>query len=237
MAGCPGLPQARLIDRVWHAICFSGKVADTGEAVEDRLAVPRISSKGMAMIAIPVLRSRVAPVLNWCSRVKIFPREPSPDGFSQELVLPHLEAAQRLKVLRDQGVNTLICGALSTDLLFYAQELGLTIISGVAGEVEEVVSSYWQNSLDQPRFRLPGCRGTRRYRRGWRRGSAGPCKGEAEAQGVGTSKNRRDGARAAGLGPGGSCVCQACGFQVPHEQGIPCIQVRCPRCGQPMDRT
>ncbi len=185
------------------------------------------------MLAIPVLRARVAPVLNWCSRIQIFPEEPSAEGFSQELILPHLEAAQRLKVLQEQGVSTLICGALSADLLRYAGEIGLTIISGVAGEVEEVVKSYWENSLDNPRFWLPGCRGARRYRSGWRGGNGAPCNRKAGPGGHGRKSRRTP---AIGLGPGGFCQCPACNFRLPHEQGIPCIQVRCPLCGQLMER-
>jgi len=122
------------------------------------------------MLAIPVLRSRVAPVLNWCSRIQIFPAQPARESLTQELLLPHLDAGQRLQVLRDHGVSTLICGALSADLLHRAGDLGLTVVSGVAGEVAEVVQSYWQNNLDQPKFRLPGCRGARRYRGGIRQG-------------------------------------------------------------------
>jgi predicted Fe-Mo cluster-binding NifX family protein len=185
------------------------------------------------MLAIPVLRSRVAPVLNWCSRMQIFPEEPSRESLSHELILPHLEAAQRLQVLRDHGVNTLICGALSADLRRRARELGLTVVSGVAGEVREVVQSYWQNRLDQPRFWLPGCRGARRYRSGWRGGGERPCHGQAR---VGGRSNRGGQTQAMGPGPAGYCLCPACSFQVPHEQGIPCIQVRCPRCGQLMER-
>ena len=37
------------------------------------------------MLAIPVLRSRVAPVLNWCSRIQIFPEEPCQEGWGKEL--------------------------------------------------------------------------------------------------------------------------------------------------------
>ncbi|MDI6852092.1 MAG: hypothetical protein QME75_00610 [Deltaproteobacteria bacterium] len=188
------------------------------------------------MLAIPVLRSRVAPVLNWCSRIQIFPEEPSPEGFSQELVLPHLEAARRLEVLRDQGVSTLICGALSAELLHCARNLGLTVVSGVAGEVKEVVQSYWQNNLDDPRFLLPGCRGAHRYRSGLRGGNGAPCRRQV---GKGRPKNSSRGKQtvAEGPGPGGFCRCPACSFKVPHEQGIPCIRVRCPRCGQLMERS
>ncbi len=200
-------------------------------------AIPRSSPTGRAMLAIPVLRSRVAPVLNWCSRIQIFPEDPSLEAVGRELILPHLEAAQRLKVLRDEGVSTLICGALSVDLLGYARDLGLTVVSGVAGEVREVVRSYWQNALDHPKFRLPGCRGARRYRSGWRGGSGTPCNGQGRAGARGSRSSRSDETQAMGLGPGGICRCPACGFQIPHEQGIPCIQVQCPRCGRTLERT
>jgi len=39
-----------------------------------------------------------------------------------------------------------------------------------------------------------------------------------------------------GLGPGGNCLCPACGATVPHQVAVPCYQVKCPKCGQPMTR-
>lgn len=39
-----------------------------------------------------------------------------------------------------------------------------------------------------------------------------------------------------GLGPGGSCVCPKCGYATSHQRGIPCFQIKCPRCGTPMTR-
>ena len=186
------------------------------------------------MLAVPVLRCRVAPVLNWCSRIQLFPEDPSQEGEGQELLLPHLEAPQRLQVLRNNGVRTLICGALSADLLHYARKLGLTVVSGVAGEVDEVVQSYRQNTLDHPKFWLPGCRGPRCYRSGWRGGKGVLRQGKAGRGGRG--RRSESGSQAMGAGPGGFCLCPACGFKVPHEQGIPCIQVRCPRCAQIMER-
>jgi predicted Fe-Mo cluster-binding NifX family protein len=188
------------------------------------------------MLAIPVLRSRVAPVLNWCSRIQIFEDTPSQEGAVQELVLPHLEAAQRLQVLREKGVNTLICGALSADLLQYAGKLGLTVVSGVAGEVQEVVQSYWQNALDHPKFWLPGCRGPRRYRSGLMEEKGLLCRGQARTRSRGRNNDLSSPLSERGLGPGGFCQCPACGVRVPHEQGIPCAQVSCPHCGQIMER-
>lgn len=39
-----------------------------------------------------------------------------------------------------------------------------------------------------------------------------------------------------GWGPGGECVCPNCGYRVTHQLGVPCYQMKCPKCGSPMTR-
>lgn len=39
-----------------------------------------------------------------------------------------------------------------------------------------------------------------------------------------------------GAGPGGNCVCPACGTKVPHQAGAPCASINCPKCGTKMVR-
>lgn len=180
------------------------------------------------MLAIPVLRSRVAPVLDWCSHILIFPLEPYSAGEGQELFLSHLEANQRLQVLRERGVTTLICGALSTELLQHARQLRMEIICGVAGEIAEVLRSYRQNRLDQPRFWLPGCRRPRRYR-GGRPGKPGSCR-RLGTEGASSSQVHPERI------PGDLCLCPACGATIAHKRGIPCFNMRCSHCGQAMVR-
>ena len=206
------------------------------------------------MIAIPVMRGRVAPVLDWCSRVLIYPV--TLEGQTrQELWAPELEPLERLQLLQEKGVNTLICGALSADLKTGADNLRLEVIPGVAGEIEEVLRAYQQNRLDQPEFRLPGCRGLRHYRQGWGKEnclSLNKNQGEPEAMpGVRGGKGAGRGPGGGGQGPGGpggpgagqragrvnSCICPSCGAEAPHERGIPCFQVNCPQCGKPMVRS
>jgi len=41
---------------------------------------------------------------------------------------------------------------------------------------------------------------------------------------------------AAGQGPGGYCVCPECGYKIPHERGIPCSTLRCPKDNTPLQR-
>lgn len=35
---------------------------------------------------------------------------------------------------------------------------------------------------------------------------------------------------AVGQGPGGYCLCLKCGYKTPHERGIPCSELKCPKC-------
>jgi transposase len=38
------------------------------------------------------------------------------------------------------------------------------------------------------------------------------------------------------MGPAGHCLCPQCGATAPHEQGHPCYEMTCPKCGTQMTR-
>ena len=46
----------------------------------------------------------------------------------------------------------------------------------------------------------------------------------------------RGGGNRPGAGAGGVCVCPECGHEVPHQVGVPCYSVTCPKCGTTMVR-
>jgi hypothetical protein len=62
------------------------------------------------------------------------------EAAGQELWVPELRPENGLQLLEEKGGHTLICGALSTDLPYQATQLGLTVVSGVAGEVGKGLS-------------------------------------------------------------------------------------------------
>ena len=51
--------------------------------------------------------------------------------------------------------------------------------------------------------------------------------------GRGGGRGRMGGNRP-GSGPGGDCVCPSCGQRTPHQRGVPCYSVNCPKCGAKM---
>lgn len=189
------------------------------------------------MLAIPVFRARVAPVLDWCSKIIIIP-EDGPDAASgRQIDVMKQSAFTLIQALREQGIKTLICGALSPEILNYGESIGLKIIHGVAGEIEEVLRAYREQRLDQPQFCLPGCRGNRRYRDGELcacKGRDARLKGERQtpgSEGTGPAGKRKGSSR-----PEGLCICPQCGAKARHERGIPCVQTHCPACNSSMIR-
>ena len=157
-----------------------------------------------AMLAIPVFRARVAPVLDWCSKIILIPEEGADAASGLQIDVMEEDTFRLMRTLREQGTKTLICGALSPEMLNYGESIGLRIIHGIAGDIEEVLQAYREQKLDQPKYWLPGCRGQRRYKGGAR------CTGKGkdvitsggEPGGSGTGPVRK-GSRRSGVGQGG----------------------------------
>ena len=65
----------------------------------------------------------------------------------------------------------------------------------------------------------------------------GPGTGRGRGRGVGAGQGQGRG-RMGGfaMGPGGNCVCPSCGHTAAHQVGVPCNQIKCPKCGQLMTR-
>lgn len=59
-------------------------------------------------------------------------------------------------------------------------------------------------------------------------------RGGGAGRGRGRGPGRMGGSQAAG--PGGYCVCPACGERVKHTVAQPCSQQVCPKCGTRMVR-
>jgi hypothetical protein len=174
-------------------------------------------------LAVPVFRSRVAPVLNWCSRIVIFSGSPAGCGSGEEMILLDGSAFERLRILSEEGVETLICGALSPIFLGYADRLGLDIICGVAGRIDEVCRAYHRQQLDQPHYWLPGCWGRGRYRKGR------PCEGLRLR---GAESNPGESCGAGRVGSGNPWICPHCGVRVDHAPVIARVRNCCPKCKQ-----
>ena len=58
-----------------------------------------------------------------------------------------------------------------------------------------------------------------------------PGGGQGLGRGGGRGRNK-----GGAFGPGGFCVCSKCGEKIPHQQGVKCTKLRCPKCGHTLVR-
>lgn len=63
----------------------------------------------------------------------------------------------------------------------------------------------------------------------------GPMTGRRNGKGLGRGGGRGRN-KGGSFGPGGYCVCAKCGEKVPHQQGVKCTTLKCPKCGKTMIR-
>jgi predicted Fe-Mo cluster-binding NifX family protein len=188
--------------------------------------------------AFSVWKDRIAPVFDVAREIRIVESE------SGEIVKERRESlteeipAQKAFHLADAGVDTLVCGAISRPLQAAVSSLGVTVVPFIAGDIDEIVRAWFNGNLPSDLFAMPGCYGRGRGRfRGSRQRDGKESNMNGPNQG-GRGSGRGMGRRFVGAGrgrlaqgPAGNCVCPKCGHQESHQRGVPCLEMKCPKCG------
>jgi len=65
-------------------------------------------------------------------------------------------------------------------------------------------------------------------------GGDGPGTGRGAGRGFNSGRGGRNSGGA--YGPGGDCICVACNIHVPHQPGVSCTSLKCPKCGRTLIR-
>ena len=203
--------------------------------------------------AFAFLGDRIAPVFDAAQRIHVAELEAGLIVSEAQETLEEQPPIERAMHLVDLGIDTLVCGAISTTLREALITNGIQVFPFVAGNLQEVIQAYLKNELGGDTYKMPGCRLHTR-RRGFEnqqkegtmpgrvgKGSgAGGSRGTGQGQGKGQGGGRRNrpvGEVIPGAGSAvGTCLCPKCGHQVPHEPGVPCAQKTCLICGTSMTR-
>ena len=110
----------------------------------------------MRRIAIPIFQSRVSPVLDSCTSMLIMDIEQSQETGRREIYLEEFSLPERVNTLQKSHVATVICGGISHMLHNMLNNANITVITGIAGNVEEVVAAFMADRLDEQHFCMPG---------------------------------------------------------------------------------
>ena len=98
-------------------------------------------------IAIPMFNTRVSPRFDFASKILVatIDREQVVDRETYSLI--NLNPIRRSSLLSDLGVNTIICGGISSFSQRLINANAIEVISMVQGEIEEVLELFINGNL------------------------------------------------------------------------------------------
>lgn len=107
-------------------------------------------------VALPINGSRVSTVLDFADRLLLADVASGRVPKTREIPFPQTLLSTRVAELRDMGVDTVICGAISNPLASMISHSGIDLVTGITGDVNQVVEAYVAGELRQMKFLLPG---------------------------------------------------------------------------------
>lgn len=110
----------------------------------------------MERVAIPVFESRVSPVLDSCQRMVVIDIKGGCEIRRQEIVLEKMPLNQRLDLFTRWGIRKIICAGVSDVMCRFLSGIEVALISGVAGDIENIINAYICDRLDESCFIMPG---------------------------------------------------------------------------------
>jgi predicted Fe-Mo cluster-binding NifX family protein len=114
--------------------------------------------------AFAFLDDRIAPVFDTARRMQIVVTDGKQILSETQSPIPEEDALKRVKCLSDQGVEILVCGAVSTPLCQLLGSYGIKLIPFVAGNLRDVIQAWLKGELGQASYAMPGCQRRRCHR-------------------------------------------------------------------------
>lgn len=99
-------------------------------------------------VAIPRMGESVAPCFEYCTTMAIYTVDES--GKTDQLDFPLLsrDPFDRVRLLRDQKVDAVVCAGMQENYEDLLQASGFTVISWVSGYVEDLLNLFLRGELE-----------------------------------------------------------------------------------------
>lgn len=98
-------------------------------------------------VAIPRFGERVAPCFEYSATIAIFTIVGGSIVDQLDFTLQSTQALDRVRLLRDQQVDTLICGGVQNSFEDLVLANGIRVISWVSGDVEQLLAKFVRGEL------------------------------------------------------------------------------------------
>lgn len=122
-----------------------------------------IPSSGRIMIvAMPVSKGRIAPLFDVARHLLVIEYQRTQEIRRREVQIEQTTLLGKLQLLSGNGVEVLICEAVSAALETLVVAEGIKVIHHKCGPADAVLEAHVARRLAEHTFVMPGCRGRRR---------------------------------------------------------------------------
>ena len=115
--------------------------------------------------AFSVWEQRIAPVFDTARQIHLVESDGTRITAEKAHAISGEDVPQKVAWLAEQGVATLVCGAVSRPLQQQLASVGIKVVPFVAGALRQVIQASLDGSLNGAAFTMPGCCGRRRMGR------------------------------------------------------------------------
>ena len=112
----------------------------------------------MKKVAIPIFQNRVSPVLDSCRHMLLIDMEQGTDPERETVYLDEMSLTERCRIFEKLDVAIVICGGVSEIFSNMLMGVHIRLINGIAGEIDDVITAFFEERLDKPQFYMPGFR-------------------------------------------------------------------------------
>jgi len=116
------------------------------------------SAESRTRATLAVWQDRVAPLFDVAQQLLLVEFESGRIVREQRASMPDVPAASKAIRLVELGTQLLICGAISEALQSLIMAHGIRVMPFLAGDITEIEQALLSDSLDLPKFAMPGWR-------------------------------------------------------------------------------
>lgn len=109
-------------------------------------------------IAVPIWEDKISPLLDTASKLLILETIGQNKISPVEVDLKGQDIWRRCFQIQKLEVDVLICGGVTRPFFDLLEASGIDLIPGISGDIQDVLEAYLKGMLNQPKFKLPGCR-------------------------------------------------------------------------------
>ena len=112
----------------------------------------------MKKVAIPIFQNRVSPVLDSCRHMLVIDIEKGAEVDRETVYLDEMSLTERCGIFAKLNVAIVICGGVSEIFSNMLAGINIHLINGIAGNIDDIITAFLGECLDNPQFYMPGFR-------------------------------------------------------------------------------